>query len=278
MANPRLALLLAMAMFVLVVDTSLMNVSISAVVRGSRHDRQRCPVGDRARSAGVRRVHPDRQQDRRPLRAQAGVCAGSARLRRRRAGDDARPGPDRDHHLLGGDRWARRVAPAAGDAVARSTATSRVRRRRRPTPWSGPRQRSPPRSDRCSAASSPPISPGAWGSCSRPSSSRSCCPASNSSATCRTPDRGSIDVVGAVLSVAGHGRHRAGHPGVAGRRRIRRRAAGDRRGRAGGAGLLARAAQARGQADADRPRPVQVQDLQARASPSRCSSRSRWAA
>ena len=31
--NSRLALLLAMAMFVLVVDTSLMNVSISAVVR-----------------------------------------------------------------------------------------------------------------------------------------------------------------------------------------------------------------------------------------------------
>jgi len=31
--DQRLALLLAMAMFVLVVDTSLMNVSISAVVR-----------------------------------------------------------------------------------------------------------------------------------------------------------------------------------------------------------------------------------------------------
>src|SRR3954452_20945833 len=31
--NPRLAVLLAMAMFVLVVDTSLMNVSISAVVK-----------------------------------------------------------------------------------------------------------------------------------------------------------------------------------------------------------------------------------------------------
>jgi MFS family permease len=31
--NTRLAILLAMAMFVLVVDTSLMNVSISAVVR-----------------------------------------------------------------------------------------------------------------------------------------------------------------------------------------------------------------------------------------------------
>ena len=31
--NPRLAILLAMAMFVLVVDTSFMNVSISAVVQ-----------------------------------------------------------------------------------------------------------------------------------------------------------------------------------------------------------------------------------------------------
>ena len=31
--NPRLAILLAMAMFVLVVDTSIMNVSISSVVR-----------------------------------------------------------------------------------------------------------------------------------------------------------------------------------------------------------------------------------------------------
>ena len=31
--SPRLAILLAMAMFVLVVDTSLMNVSIAAVVR-----------------------------------------------------------------------------------------------------------------------------------------------------------------------------------------------------------------------------------------------------
>jgi hypothetical protein len=34
-ASPRLAILLAAAMFVLVVDTSLMNVSIAAVVRTS---------------------------------------------------------------------------------------------------------------------------------------------------------------------------------------------------------------------------------------------------
>src|SRR5690606_4335258 len=33
LANQRLAILLAMAMFVLVVDTSIMNVSISSVVR-----------------------------------------------------------------------------------------------------------------------------------------------------------------------------------------------------------------------------------------------------
>ena len=41
-----------------------------------------------------------------------------------------------------------------------------------------------------------------------------------------------------------HGRHRAGHPGVAGGRRVGRRAPGARRDRAGGARLLARAAQA----------------------------------
>ena len=58
----------------------------------SRHDGQRRPVGDRARGARIRRVHPDRQQDRRPLRPQAGVRAGPARLRDRRDGDDARPG------------------------------------------------------------------------------------------------------------------------------------------------------------------------------------------
>ena len=39
-------------------------------------------------------------------------------LRGRRAGDDAGPEPDRDHHLLGDHRRARRVAAAAGDAVA----------------------------------------------------------------------------------------------------------------------------------------------------------------
>ena len=93
--NTRLAVLLAMAMFVLVVDTSLMNVSISAVVARPRHDGERRPVGDRARGARLRRVHPDRQQDRRPDRAQAGVRARPARLRDRRARDGPRPEPRR---------------------------------------------------------------------------------------------------------------------------------------------------------------------------------------
>lgn len=48
--NPRLALLLAMAMFVLVIDTSLMNVSISSVVKRPPHDCEWRPVGDRAGS------------------------------------------------------------------------------------------------------------------------------------------------------------------------------------------------------------------------------------
>ncbi len=44
--NRRLAVLLAMAMFVLVVDTSIMNVSISSVVQRSRDDSERRPVRD----------------------------------------------------------------------------------------------------------------------------------------------------------------------------------------------------------------------------------------
>src|SRR5215203_5495252 len=53
----RVSVLLAMAMFVLVVDTSLMNVSIAAVVRDLDTTVTRGP--------GLGRVHPDRQQGRR---------------------------------------------------------------------------------------------------------------------------------------------------------------------------------------------------------------------
>ena len=63
---------------------------------------------------------------------------------------------------------------------------------------------------------------------------------------------------------AGHGRHRARHPGVAGGRRSGRGPAGDRRGRDGRVRLLAGAPQTAAQGDADRPGPVQVQGLPVR--------------
>ena len=115
--NPRLAILLAMAMFVLVVDTSMMNVSISAVVKDLDTTVEWRPVGDRARGAGLRRLHPDQQQNRRPHRPQTGLRDGSARLCRRRADDDAHAEPAPGHHLLGDLRRDRRVAPPARHAV-----------------------------------------------------------------------------------------------------------------------------------------------------------------
>jgi hypothetical protein len=66
--------------------------------------------------------------------------------------------------------------------------TSRMNDRRRSTPWSGPRLPLP--SGRCSVVSSPRSFRGASGLRSRSSSSRSCWPASESSATCPTRDRG----------------------------------------------------------------------------------------
>ena len=207
--QPRLPLLLAMAMFVLVVDTSLMNVSISAVVRGSRHDRQRRPVGDRARGAGLGRVHPDRQQDRRPVRPQAGLRARPARLRGRRARDGARAEPDRDHRLLGDHRRARRVAAAAGDAVADPRqlrgrgAEEGVRAGRR---RGGDRRRGRAAARRLHhhlpvVARRVP----ARGRRDRGRAVR----ASSSSATCRTPEPASVDVGRRGPVGRRHGRHRA---------------------------------------------------------------------
>ena len=117
-ATQRLALLLAMAMFVLVVDTSLMNVSISAVVR----DLDTTVSGVQSAIALEALV------------SAAFILIGSKvgdLFGRKRAyvlgllgyaigapGDDGGPGPHGDHRLLGDHRRARRVAAAAGDAVA----------------------------------------------------------------------------------------------------------------------------------------------------------------
>ena len=61
--DQRLALLLAMAMFVLVVDTSLMNVSISAVVDDLDTTVSAVQAAV-AVGARVGRLHPHRQQGR----------------------------------------------------------------------------------------------------------------------------------------------------------------------------------------------------------------------
>jgi hypothetical protein len=115
--NQRLAILLAMAMFVLVVDTSLMNVSIAAVVR----DLETTVSGVQSAIAlealvsaafiligskvgdliGRRRAY---------VLGLLGYAVGALAM--------TLAGPDRDHRLLGSGRWDRRVAPAARDAVA----------------------------------------------------------------------------------------------------------------------------------------------------------------
>ena len=114
----RLAVLLAAAMFVLVVDTSLMNVSIAAVV----DDLDTTVSGVQGAIALEALV------------SAAFILIGSKvadLIGRKRAfvlgllgyaigrdRDDVRPGPDRDHRVLGRHRRARRVAAAAVDAGA----------------------------------------------------------------------------------------------------------------------------------------------------------------
>ena len=116
--DQRLAILLAMAMFVLVVDTSLMNVSISAVV----HDLDTTASGVQSAIALEALV------------SAAFILIGSKigdLIGRKRAYvlgllgyavgalvDDAVAEPVADRHLLGGHRRPRRVAAAAVDAVA----------------------------------------------------------------------------------------------------------------------------------------------------------------
>ena len=108
-STPRLGLLLAMAMFVFVIDTSLMNVSISAVVRDL----------DTTTSGVQSAVTVE------ALVSAAFILIGSklgdlfGRKRAYIVGlifyavgalDGLRPGPRRDHRLLGGDRGPRRLA------------------------------------------------------------------------------------------------------------------------------------------------------------------------
>ena len=87
-----------------------------------------------------------------------------------------------------------------------------------------------------------------------------------------------VDVVGAVLSVAGHGRRRAGHPRVARGRRSGRPAPGAGGGLARAPGVVAGAAQACGQGDAAGPGPVQGQAVQVRGLRATAAADRAWAA
>ena len=115
--SSRLALLLAMAMFVLVVDTSLMNVSISAVVEDldTTVSSVQSAIALEALVSAAFILISSKVGD--LIGRKRAYVLGLLRLRDRRPGDDARPEPDRDHHLLGDHRRARRVAAAARDAV-----------------------------------------------------------------------------------------------------------------------------------------------------------------
>ena len=99
--NPRLALLLAMAMFVLVVDTSLMNVSISAVVEDldTTVSGVQSAIALEALVSAAFILIGSKVGD--LIGRKRAYVLGPARLRGRRDGDDAGAEPDRDHHLLG---------------------------------------------------------------------------------------------------------------------------------------------------------------------------------
>ena len=138
-ANRRLMLLLAMAMFVLVVDTSLMNVSISAVIDdlNTTASAVQGAIALEALVSAAFILINSKVGD--LIGRKRAYVIGLLRLRRRRTRHDPRPERHRDHHLLGDHRRARRVPAAAGHAVAhprqlhrtRPEAGLRPRRRRR---------------------------------------------------------------------------------------------------------------------------------------------------
>ncbi len=102
--------MLAAAQFVMVLDTTVMNVSITQVVA----DLNTTVVGSADRDHDVHvghgRLHADRRQDRRPLGRQAGVLDRWARVRGRVVDDGAVAEPGRAPDRLVADRGSRRGA------------------------------------------------------------------------------------------------------------------------------------------------------------------------
>ena len=235
--SQRLALLLAMAMFVLVVDTSLMNVSIASVVEDldtTVSDVQGAIALEALVSAAFILIG-----------GKVGDLIGRKRafvlglLATRSA-----PSPWRSRRA-----WSRSSCSGRSSAASAlrcccprcsrsSTATSRGRRRRRRTRSWAPRRRSPRRSGRCSAASSPPRCRGV--SASWREVAVIAFVLSGVKLIRDVPYTGprGVDVVGAGLSAVGMGVSRR-RVGMAGGRRVRRRADRDRRGRVGRCSLAA---------------------------------------
>ena len=148
-----LALLLAAAMFVLVVDTSLMNVSISAVVKDldtTASGVQSAIALEALVSAAFILINSKMGdligRKRAYVIGLLAYAVGALAM-------TAHPEPDGGHHLLGHHRRARRVPAAAGHAIAHPRQLRRVRRRNGPTRLWAPRRRSPLRSARCSVDS-----------------------------------------------------------------------------------------------------------------------------
>ena len=257
--RPGLALRLAMAMFVLVVDTSLMNVSISAVVQDldTTVSGVQSAIALEALVSAAFILIGSKVGD--LIGRKRAYVARPARLRRRRHRDDVRAEPRADHHLLGGHRRHRRLAAAAVDAVAHPRQLRGRRRRSRSTRSSVPPRRSPPRWARCSAASSRRSSRGGSASCSRPWSSPSCSPACARSRTCPTPGRARS--TGSAPCCRSSAWAASCSASWSGRRAARPSACCSAIGALGLVGLASwlRAAQARGQGRADRPGPVQLE-------------------
>ena len=116
-ASPRLALLLAAAMFVLVVDTSLMNVSISAVVKDlhtTASGVQSAIALEALVSAAFILINSKMGdligRKRAYVIGLLAYAVGALAM-------TARAEPDCRHHLLGDHRRARRVPATTGDAV-----------------------------------------------------------------------------------------------------------------------------------------------------------------